>query len=326
MKILLSFLMCLIASITFADNGFWNETSTIKSVGVTGKHAKKVSINKQMINLSGSSTVSNVLNLLADRFEEQHKNIKISISGGGSSSAVLAMLANSDSIGQMSRAMKKKERDAFVKHYGYEPIEFKIAVDALAVYVNKNNPIKELTKNQLINVFSDSRQHVDHWGDLDLQVVNNDRWKKQVIQVFTLPKIAGAYSLFNKRMLKQGGYKISTISEPTSSSVVQSVGVNPGGITFASSFFRTKRTRFVALEAEDGQLYMPVQPWISSFKYPISRYLYLYINKKPGTELSVKHKQFFKFLMADGTQLLIKRAGFYSVSDEIRKQQIDMLK
>ncbi len=322
MRLLLLLFSFFIAEFSYSDNGFWNVDAATQ-VPITLKNMSS-NKNKQIINISGSTTVSNVLNLLADKFEQNYKNIQIKISGGGSSSAVRAMLNNSATIGQMSRAMKQKEWDAFVKHYGYEPVEFKIAVDALAVYVNKKNPVDKLTSTQLLDLFSDSH-HINYWGELKSDQLMTPNWEKQLIQVYTLPKIAGAYSLFNKRMLKKAGYKISAISEPTSSSVVQSVGVNPGGITFASSFYKTRRTQFVALEGKDGQFYEPVQPWISSFKYPVSRYLYLYINQKPGTKLVLKNKQLLAFLMADATQLLIKRAGFYSVSDKIRTQQLERI-
>lgn len=332
--ILLTISCTFIAATAFADNGFWDENSSLTSSSASSDSfssnlfsSKNVSAstNKQTINVSGSTTVSSVLNLLADRFEQRYKETRINIIGGGSSSALTAMLADSDTIGQMSRAMKAKERDAFIKHYGYEPVEFKIAVDALAVYINKNNPVKQLTTTQLADIFSQNTPHVNYWGDIKLAKLNSTDWKKQPIQIYSLPQSSGAYSLFNKRILNKAGYKVSIISQPTSSSVVQAVGVNPGAISFASSFFKTQRTHFVALEAKDGRFYQPVQPWISTFQYPLSRYLYLYINQKPGTAIAAKNKLFLQFLMSDGTQVLIKRAGFYSVSEKIRRQQLELL-
>ncbi len=314
----------------FAENGFWEAQGSTLSTSTSSSPSPSTinpssNTRTQSINVTGSTTVSNVLNILADRFEQNHKNIRINISGGGSSSAVTAMLANVETIGQMSRAMKSKERNAFIKHYGYEPIEFKVAVDALAVYVNKNNPVKQLKSNQLADIFSKKAPQINYWGDLKISETNTTDWQKQVIQIYTLPQIAGAYSLFNKKVLKKAGYKISSISQPTSSAVIQAVGVDSGGITFASSFFKTRRTHFLALEGKDHKFYQPVQPWISSFKYPLSRYLYLYVNQKPGTVISAKNKKFLQFLMSDGTQTLIKRAGFYSVSKKIRQQQVERL-
>ena len=323
--LIISFLIVsnlIFATFVFAENGFWNEEQNSIAHVKTNLSPNTI---KQSVNVTGSTTVSNVLNLLADHFEQNHKKIKINISGGGSSSAVTAMLAHPQTIGQMSRAMKPKERKAFVAHYGYEPTEFKVAVDALAIYVNKNNPVEQLTSVQLADIFSKKNQHFITWGDLNLSLLDTDYWHNQVIQIYTLPKFSGAYSLFNKKILNKSGYKISSISQPTSSSVVQAVGVVPGAITFASSFFRTKRTHFVALEGKNGHFYRPEQPFISSFQYPLSRYLYLYINKKPGTKISLKNKQFLQFLMARGTQTLIHRAGFYSVDNNIRQQQLDSL-
>ena len=322
-------LLLIIAPLNFAlaENGFWNEQETGAALSASSNISLNNTLhnNKQTINVTGSTTVSNVLNILADRFEQTHNKILININGGGSSSAVTAMLANPETIGQMSRAMKLKEKSAFIKHYGYEPTEFKVAVDALAIYVNKGNPVKQLTSVQLADIFSKKSQHIDTWDDLKLPHMNTGNWKKEVIQIYTLPQSAGAYSLFNKKILNKSGYKISSIIQPTSSAVVQAVGVNLEAITFASSFFKTRRTHFVALEGKDGQFYQPVQPWISSFQYPLSRYLYLYVNKKPGTAISLKDKKFLQFLMADGTQTLIKRAGFYSVSQKLRKQQLELL-
>ncbi len=325
MKSLLFPIVLVVISPVMAGNSFWEEGTVLSSSSFSTKNAVVVG-KKQVINVTGSTTVSNVLNLISDRFEQEHKKIRVNISGGGSSSALTAMLANPKTIGQMSRPMKNKEHKAFIKHYGYKPIELKIAVDALAVYVNKNNPIKRLSKAQLASIFAKNNHNIVNWGDLNLPKLKSPHWQGKLIQVFTLPKFAGAYSLFNKKILNKAGYKVTSISQPTSSSVVQAVGVHSGAITFASSFFNTPRTHFVALEGMGGIFYQPIQPWISTFKYPLSRYLYLYINQKPGTSISKEHRQFLAFLMAEGTQSLIKRAGFYSVAKTIRSKQLRLLK
>ncbi|MDX2503523.1 MAG: substrate-binding domain-containing protein [Gammaproteobacteria bacterium] len=320
MKRVYYFMILLLANTAFAGNGFWQEADTSSSVSGASE-TRQANSSKSRINVSGSTTVSSVLNLIADQFEQRHKGIRINIAGGGSSSALKAMLFDPTAIGQMSRAMKKKERDSFVQRYGYQPMEFKVAIDALAVYVNKQNPLKQLTISQLAAIFSENEHAIKQWGELKLPELSTAEWKNKVIRLFSLPPTAGAYSLFKKRVLNKAGYKISMISYPISSTIVQATGVNPGAISFASSFYATKRTHFIALQGKDGRFYPPQKQWITSFKYPLARYLYLYINRKPGTPLSRKNQQFLQFLMADGTQTLIQRAGFYSVSDAVRREQ-----
>lgn len=325
--VLVLLLTLLGAATVLADNDFndFGEDTTITTSDFVSSAKQSSDTTKEIINVSGSSTVSSVLNLIADRFEQRHKEIKINITGGGSSSTLKAMLSTPDTIGQMSRAMKKKERAIFFQHYGYEPLEFKIAVDALAVYVNKHNSLNQLSITQLAEIYAEDSHNINQWGDLKRPEFGTQIWKNRAIRLFSLPQSTGAYSLFKKRVLKKSGYKVSMISYPTSSTVVQAVGVYPGAIAFASSFYKTNRTHFVALQGKDSLFYRPEQQWITSFKYPLARYLYLYVNSKPGTPLPTKIQQLLQFLLADGTQILIQRAGFFPVSKIIRDQQSSLL-
>jgi len=265
---------------------------------------------------------------LADRFETKHANISISLTGGGSSSAVKAMLANANVIGQMSRPMKEKERESYKTQYGYEPLEIKIATDAIAIYVHKDNPLEQLSTSQLAGIFGSDKKKdgksVDNWVDLNISSLNIEPWKTTEIEVFGLPSTTGAYSLFRKRILNKGAFNSRMKSFPTSSSVVQGTGVDKTAISFSSSFYATKRTHFVALEATDGNYYMPDDKSVINHQYPLSRYLYLYINPKPGLEQTPELKSFIHFLMEEDTQLLIQRAGFYPVTKAIRDKQADL--
>src|SRR5215470_17058615 len=130
-----------------------------KSTGVSGN-----------LNAIGSDTLNNLMNLWAEAFQKQYPNVKIQIEGKGSSTAPPALIEGTAQLGPMSRTTKNTEVDAFEKKYKYKPTAFPVAIDALAVYVNKDNPVQGLTMAQVDAIFSKSRR----WGHNE----NIQLWKQ----------------------------------------------------------------------------------------------------------------------------------------------------
>jgi len=329
MKTLLGFMLICLLSYPFfvSAAGFMSATSgDKKSTSRTAIYAEKTD-DRTVIRLSGSTTVSNIINLLAGQFEQKHTDTVIKLTSAGSSSAVRAMLIDPNVVGQMSRPMKKKEHEQFKAQYGVEPIELKIAVDAIAIFVHKDNPIQQLTMAQLKSIFVQNKhnEEVDLWQSVGNNNSEDDYWQTAKIQRYGLNSKTGAYSLFKKKVLNKQDFNVQMRSFSTSSSTVQAVGVEKNAIAFASSYYATKKTRFVALQAGDKQYYQPNEQSLTNLDYPLARYLYLYVTPESQTAHSVEFKQFIQFLMAQDTQALIKRAGFYSVAKDIRNKQMLLL-
>src|SRR3989454_9123061 len=175
----------------------------------------------------GSDTLNNLMTLWAETFNKFYPNAKIQIEGKGSSTAPPALIAGTAQLGPMSRAMKGTEIDQFEKKYGHKPLAVRTSVDALAVFVNKDNPIKCLTLAQVDAMFSKSRrwgykEDVKSWGQLGLA----GEWASRPISLYGRNSASGTYGFFKEHTLKNGDYKDEVKEQPGSASVVQGVTVD----------------------------------------------------------------------------------------------------
>jgi len=173
------------------------------------------------INSIGSDSLNNVMTLWAETFSKFYPNAKIQIEGKGSSTAPPALIAGTAQLGPMSRAMKGTEIDQFEKKYGYKPTQIRTSVDALGVFVNKDNPIKCLTVAQVDAIFSKSRRQgykedITTWGQLGL----TGEWASKPISLYGRNSASGTYGFFKEHTLKNGDYKDSVKEQPGSASVV----------------------------------------------------------------------------------------------------------
>src|SRR4030095_16628719 len=173
------------------------------------------------INRIGSDSLNNVMHLSVEQFTKFYPNAKIQIEGKGSSTAPPALIAGTAQLGPMSRAMKGTEIDAFEKKYGYKPTQIRTSVDALAVFVNKDNPVKCLSISQIDAVFSNSRRQgykddIKTWGQLGL----TGEWANKPISLYGRNSASGTYGFFKEHSLKNGDFKDEVKEQPGSASVV----------------------------------------------------------------------------------------------------------
>ena len=200
------------------------------------------------LNSIGSDTLNNLMTLWAEGFRKQYPNVKIQIEGKGSSTAPPALIEGTAQLGPMSRKMKAKEMDKFEAKFGYKPIAFPVAVDALAVYVNKDNPIKGMSMEEVDAVFSKTRRRgnlvdINTWGKAGL----NGVWKNTTVSIYGRNSASGTYGFFKKTVLKKGDYKDQVKEQPGSASVVQGVTEDQGGIGYSGIGYRTSGVRVVSL-------------------------------------------------------------------------------
>ena len=182
----------------------------------------------------GSDSLNNLMTLWAENFNRFYPNAKIQIEGKGSSTAPPALISGTAQLGPMSREMKGTEVDAFEKKYGYKPTPIRTSVDALAVFVNKDNPIKCMTIAQADAVFSKSRRQgykedVTTWGQLGL----TGDWANKPLSLYGRNSASGTYGFFKEHTLKNGDYKDSVKEQPGSAAVVQGVTVDHFAIGYS---------------------------------------------------------------------------------------------
>ena len=257
----------------------------------------------------GSDTLANLMTLWAESFKKYYPNVNVQIQAAGSSTAPPALAENTSNLGPMSRLMKDKEVESFEKKFGYKPTPIAVAIDALAVFVHKDNPIEGLTIPQIDAIFSSTRTcgapaDVDNWGELGL----TGSWSTRDIQLYGRNSVSGTYGYFKDKALCKGDYKNTVNEQPGSASVVQSVSSSVNGIGYSGIGYTTSSVRAVGLSREAGKEFVQANPENAiAGKYPLSRFLYVYVNKAPGKPLPPLTAQFIKLVLSrEGQQVVIK--------------------
>lgn len=277
----------------------------------------------------GSDTMDNLMAYWGEAFKAYHPGLQVYHEGKGSSTAPPALAENRSDFGPMSRAMKKAEVDEFKAKFGYEPTPFRVAVDAIAVYVHPDNPVAKsgLDFNQLDAIFSADRKRghseVKTWGDVGLK----GAWARAPIRVYSRNSASGTYGVFQKSVLDKGDYKATNIELEGSSELVQSVAKDKYGIGYSGIGYKTSAVAVVPLSAEPGEeKYPPDAQYAYTGQYPLARFLYLTVNHKPGTAPSDLHREFMTFVYSSGGQFLVTKDGFYPVSSKIAAEDMAQLK
>ncbi|GLQ32791.1 PstS family phosphate ABC transporter substrate-binding protein [Litoribrevibacter albus] len=267
----------------------------------------------------GSDTLANLMTLWAEDFKRFYPNVNIQIQAAGSSTAPPALTAGTSNFGPMSRKMKDKEVEAFEKKFGYKPTAIPVAIDALAVYVNKDNPIKGMTIAQVDAIFSSTRkcknaEDINSWGQTGL----NGEWANRDIQLFGRNSASGTYGYFKKKALCKGDYKSSVNEQPGSSSVVTGVSESINGIGYSGIGYKTSSVRAVPLAKKEGQPFVEATPDNAVNKtYPLSRFLYVYVNKAPNKALPPMESEFLKMVLSKQGQEIVIKDGYIPLPGKV---------
>ncbi len=268
----------------------------------------------------GSDTLNNLMTLWCEGFTKSYPNVKCQIEGKGSSTAPPALIKGTSQFGPMSRQMKSKEVDSFEKRYGYKPTSVQTSIDALAVFVNKDNPIECLTIKQVDAVFSRNRkcggaEDVVTWGQVGLK----DSWAKRPISLYGRNSASGTYGYFKKKALCKGDYKDAVKEQPGSSAVVQGITEDKAGMGYSGIGYRTSGVKAIKLEKKTGCA-EPNLANIMSKAYPLGRYLYIYINKKPNEALDPLRMEFLKYVLSKEGQEIVVKDGYLPLpADKVKE-------
>jgi len=272
----------------------------------------------------GSDSMNNLMTLWSEGFGKFYPNVKLQIEGKGSSTAPPALISGTAQLGPMSRPMKGTEIDTFEKKFGYKPIGLRSSVDALAVFVNKDNPIKCLTVEQVDAIFSKSRrsgykEDIKTWGQLGL----TGDWANRPISLFGRNSASGTYGFFKEHILKNGDYKDEVKEQPGSASVVQGVTVDRYAIGYSGIGYSTAGVRAVPLAEKAGATCVEATADNAyAGKYPLARFLYVYINKPPSKSLDPLMREFVRFMFTREGQEAVIKDGYFPVPNSIAKEEV----
>ena len=264
------------------------------------------------LNAAGSDTMLELQTLMAEEFRKLYPQVKIQVEGKGSSTAPPALIEGTVQLGNMSRTMKNQEVDAFEEEFGYDPLRIDVALDTLAVFVNKDNPIDALTLEQVDAVFSKNRAcgspaDISTWGQLDLGGV----WATAPISLYGRNAASGTYGYFKKHAMCGGDYKDAVKEQPGSASVVQGIEKDPYGIGYSGIGYQTSGVRAVPLAPEAGQPAVAASAEnASNGSYPLARFLHVYVNKPPTETCDRLTAEYLRFMLSAQGQRVVVKAGF----------------
>ncbi len=272
----------------------------------------------------GSDTLANLMTLWAEEFKRQYPNVNIQIQAAGSSTAPPALTEGTSNFGPMSRKMKDKELEAFEKKHGYKPTPIAVAIDALAVYVHKDNPIEGLTIPQVDAIFSSTRKcgaegDIADWSELGVNAIGD-------IQLYGRNSVSGTYGYFKKKALCKGDFKNTVNEQPGSASVVQSVSLSKNGIGYSGIGYKTSGVKAVALTKKAGKPFVDATPENAvSGDYPLGRQLYVYVNKHPNKPLAPIEIEFLKMVLSKVGQEVVVKDGYIPLPAKVAEKQLKKL-
>jgi phosphate transport system substrate-binding protein len=260
----------------------------------------------------GSDTLNNLMTLWAEEYKRLYPNVNIQIQGAGSSTAPPALTEGASNFGPMSRVMNAKEIEGFEKKHGYKPFAVPVAIDALAVYVNKDNPIKGLSIEEVDSILSVGRKcggakDLAKWGDVGM----TGEWANRDFAMYSRNSVSGTYGYFKDVALCKGDFKRNVAEQPGSASVVQSVATQLNAIGYSGIGYKTSGVRALPLSKKPGQPYVAADAVHAlDGTYPLARVLYVYVNKKPNQPLAPLEREFFKMVLSQQGQKVVVKDGF----------------
>lgn len=283
---------------------------------------EKVSGVSGSLNSIGSDTLNNLMTLWSEGFKKVYPNVNVQIEGKGSSTAPPALIEATAQLGPMSRAMKSGETDEFEKKFGYKPTPLRTSLDSLAVFVHKDNPLAGMSIEQVDALFSKTlrcgaAKEVSVWGDLGL----DGDWATTPISLYGRNSASGTYGFFKEKALCKGDYKDTVKEQPGSASVVQGVSEDQNAAGYSGIGYTTSGVRALPLSNSGTSYVEPTQDNVASGKYPLARFLYVYINKAPGKPADPLVREFAKYIFSKEGQEVVVKDGYYPVSAQIAMQE-----
>lgn len=278
-------------------------------------------------NSIGSDTMNNLMTLWLEGFRKYYPLVNIQVEGKGSSTAPPALIEGTAQFGPMSRAMKAKEVDAFEKKFGFKPTQIRTSLDALAIFVHKDNPMDCISLEEADAIFSRTRKRgyetdIIQWDQLGLTGVYSNR----PIRIFGRNSASGTYGFFKDNVLEKGDYKDMVKEQPGSASVVQGITEDKFAIGYSGIGYRTSGVKDLSVsKKKGGTCFDGTYENVVNNAYPLSRYLYLYIVVDPNKPMDPMVKEFVKFVLSREGQEIVLKDGYLPLTYEVVVEELQKL-
>jgi phosphate transport system substrate-binding protein len=276
----------------------------------------------------GSDTLNNLMTFWAEGFKSFYPNIKIQVEGKGSSTAPPALIEGTAQLGPMSREMKSSEVDEFEKKFGYKPTRISVAIDALAVYVNKDNPLSKLTIPQVDAIFSKTlkcghAEPIANWGGVGL----TGPWAARPMSMYGRNSASGTYGYFKEEALCKGDFRDEVKEQPGSASVVQGVTEDVNGIGYSGIGYKTSGVKALALsKTADGPYHGTDRQTVLAGDYPLARHLYVYVNRAPNKPLDPLVRELLTYVLSREGQQIVVKDGYLALPAAEAAQELAKLR
>ncbi|MDW6003172.1 PstS family phosphate ABC transporter substrate-binding protein [Vibrio mangrovi] len=285
-------------------------------------YEKQIGVSGSLLSV-GSDTLAGVMSLWVEAFQSYYPNINIQVQASGSSTAPPALTQGTAQLGPMSRTMRHREVGAFEQAYGYKPTALRVAIDAIGIFVQQDNPVPGLSFQQIDAMFSTTLRcgeprHLTSWSQLGIK----SHWAQRAILLFGRNSVSGTYGYFKSHALCGGDFSPRVNEQPGSASVVQSVASSMNAIGYSGIGYSVSGVRLVPISRRGENYVFPNRDNILSGDYPLSRYLYVYINKSPERALTPVEAAFIRFIYSREGQALVAKDGYVPVSPEIARQEL----
>ena len=266
----------------------------------------------------GSDSMVTMMTRWTEDFRREYPGVKVEVEGKGSSTAPPALVESLAQFGPMSRDMKSSEAEAFEKKFGYKPTGLRVAIDALGVFVHKDNPLREISLDQLAKAFSVAGPDLT-WGDLG---VMEPRLKDKPLALYGRNSASGTYGYFKEHALGKADFKATVKEQPGSSGVVQAVATDVTGLGYSGVGYTTADVRMLKITGADGAGVEGTYENCLSGEYPLARFLLVYINKDPGASLDPLRGEFVRFIFSRQGQEAVVKDGYFPVTAEMAAEEL----
>ena len=270
----------------------------------------------------GSDTLNNLMTLWSEGFRSFYPNVAVQIQGAGSGTAPPALIEGTAQFGPMSRPMRPSEIEQFEARFGYEPLPMRGAIDGIGVFVHRDNPVTCLSLQEIDAIFSSTRnggadEAITTWG----QVGATGEWADRPVAMYGRNSASGTYGFFREVALFGGDYSAEVREQPGSSTVIQGVAADLGGIGYSGVGYATADVRALEVRGEDGVCYSTDDA--PTGDYPIARFLMVYMNVDPNAALEPLRAEFVRYVYSQQGQADVVRAGFFPVTARIADMDLE---
>ncbi|RDV28062.1 phosphate ABC transporter substrate-binding protein [Alteromonas aestuariivivens] len=270
----------------------------------------------------GSDTLANLMALWSQEFKTLYPQVKFQVQASGSSTAPPALTEGTATLGPMSRELKPSEIREFVRTHGYPPLVLRVAMDAIAIFVERRNPLPGLTLQQIDAIFSETRfcggpKPLTNWSQLGIATDNDPA----PIRLFGRNSVSGTYGLFKIMALCDGDFRSTVNEQPGSASVVLSVASSQGAMGYAAYGYKTAGVRALPIGETSDDLVPLTLETVRNETYPFARFLYLVVNKPPSQPLPTLEREFLRFVLSRQGQQQVERDGYFPVRNDMLMRQ-----